>query len=72
MLDQIEATIKNLPSISFEEYYTDFVDRTQDRLISSEISRISSFIYGAKSIMTLEKSVEKLVEGMTKSNDIFN
>ena len=72
MLDQIEATIKNLPSISFEEYYTQYVDDTQDRLIRSEVKRVSSFVYGAKSISVLERSVEKLVEGMAKSDDMFS
>ena len=72
MLEQIETTIKNLPSISFEEYYTQYVEDTQDRLLRSEVERASSFIYGARSIFTLERSVEKLIEGMAKSDDMFN
>lgn len=72
MLDQIEKAINNLPSISFEEYYTNYVNSTQDKLIQHEVNHASSFIYGAKSIATLEKSVEKLLEGMAKSNDLFS
>ena len=67
MLDAVEATIKNLPSISFEEYYTQYVDQTQDELINSEVRQASSFVYGAKSISVLEKSVENLLEGMVES-----
>ena len=66
MLDAVEATIKNLPSISFEEYYTQYVEKTQDELINAEVRQASSFIYGAKSVSALEKSVEKLLEGMVE------
>ena len=66
MLDAVEATIKNLPSISFEEYYTQYVEKTQDELINAEVRQTSSFIYGAKSVSALEKSVEKLLEGMVE------
>lgn len=72
MLNEVERTIKNLPSISFEEYYTQYVSQVQDHLICAEVRQASSFIYGAKSISALEKSVEKLLEGMVDPNDLLS
>lgn len=38
MLETVKSTINNLPSISFEEYYTQYVMQMQDMNIDNEVS----------------------------------
>jgi len=67
MLDQIEQAINNLPSISFEEFYTSYVENVQDDIIRTEAQHFSSYVQGARSIAKAEKSIQRLVEGMVSS-----
>lgn len=64
MLDQIETTIKNLPSISFEEYYVHYIDEIENHIIETETSRMFALIHDRKSVAHIEKSIENLMKGV--------
>ena len=64
MLDQIEDTIKNLHSISFEEYYVQYIDEIEEHLIKTETDRMFALIHDRKSVAHMEKSIENLMKGV--------
>lgn len=64
MLDQIEATINNLPSISFEEYYLQYIDDVERHIIQSETDRMFALLHDRKSIARIEKSIDNLLKGV--------
>ena len=64
MLDTVEATIKNLPSISFEEFYVQYIDHIEDRIIGKEAQRMFSLVYDSKNVARIEKSLESMMKGV--------
>ena len=64
MLDAIEGAIKNLPSISFEEFYSAYVGDMEEYILSEEIRRMSAQIYTSKNVAKVERSIELLIKGV--------
>lgn len=64
MLDQIEDTIKNLPSISFEEFYSAYVSDIEEYILSEEMHRVAAQIYTSKNVAKVERSIELLIKGV--------
>lgn len=64
MLNQIELTIKNLPSISFEEYYMQYIEKTECEIIENETRSIIPLLYDRKHVAKTERSIEALLKGV--------
>lgn len=64
MLDKIEDTIKNLPSISFEEYYMQYIDQIEEHIVDKEAKHLLSTVLTRKDVINAEKSVENLLKGV--------
>ena len=62
MLNQIHQCILNQPSISFEQYFTQYVMKLQDLTIEQEIKLQLSLIN--HDIITLNRLIEKHVGGL--------
>lgn len=64
MLDTVECAIKNLPSISFEEFYSDYVSDMEEYILSEEMHRVSAQIYTSRNVAKVERSIELLIKGV--------
>lgn len=64
MLDQIESTIKNLPSISFEEYYIQYITDVESLVLSMEWNKLSYGMSSFRKVSCTEKSIDQLVKGV--------
>lgn len=64
MLDVIESTIKNLPSISFEEFYMEYIDQVEAYIIDKELNQVFLSVSTRKDVTHMEKSVENLLKGV--------
>ena len=67
MLDRVRSTISNLPDISFEEYFIQYMMSVQDSNIESEASSIFKNVSpDVSNVIRADRLVSKTFERLVK------
>lgn len=65
-LQTVQTTIQNLPDVSFEDYYQQYVQDSQDMIVSKEASLLRASLTSLKDVTKADKEISDMIKEFLK------